>query len=420
MVDAVQTHKYCFNEAESAVRYTDVQSKWTPNNLRRLFISPDCVVAQFHVGVRPRQKRLIQEKYTACITDPKYVRMITVLGGRAGTNVCSHIEEVVYCLKGVNGVLHGAEADWRAIIASDKMVSDVASLKETIGARFRRLRGFVMFDGSIQELMNLVKDELSTPFYQISDDKEVMASGKLSVVDIHKTDWYKGSYFRPAIYPSDSEEGSLYKHIKAVEKALVAKENTAKKHVEKENNLSGYEKTYSEAFERFSDVYTKYKKISLKLLNLTSRSYLSSQFYGEFKVQHCSEAQGKTIVDYFGLVTSAIKADLQRLGITVTGDKSKATAETLKESVDLFNSMYTFYYRSLVYNYLRFFTSLKRTGKFDIFVEKFCRVDILIPSDSQIDNEAKLLQGLDGFGSGHNVMKSIGIMEEVLENVACK
>lgn len=418
MGELIQSNKYCFSEAEKAVKYTDNAARWTPNNLRRLMISPDCVIAQFHVGEKPRQRSFNPNRYMSCISDAKYIRMTNVLGGRSGQQICSHVEEVVYCLKGMNGgVLHQDEADWRAIISTDKASNSPEALIKSIGERFRRLRAFVLFNGTIQELMQLVSSNLANPLYQIADDINVNSTGKFSIIDVHKNDWFKGSYFRPTIYPSDTESGSLYKRIKTVEAKLTAQAEMSKKQANKDSAFKSFESKFEDAYTRFTDMFVQYKKIAMSMLKEQNKSYLSAQFCGDFDIQHCSEAHGKSISDYFDLIPNSMVEDLKRLGIDVSKSKSEITGDSIQESIKLLDIMYAHYYKALVYNYLKFFASLKRTGKFDRFVEKFCNVKILIPDDVNINSEAKVLSDLEGFGSGKNIANSVNIISDTMTAV---
>lgn len=422
-VEVIPSYKYCFIEAEKAIRYTEDASKWTPNNLRRLIISPDCVIAQFHVGVQPRQRLLNPEKYFECVSDEKYLKMTNALGGRAGTNICSHVEEIVYCLRGANnGALRQDESDWRAIISVEKASNSPEALIKAIGERFRRLRGFVIFNGTVQELMQCVRSDLSNPLYQISDDERMIKDGRFKFVDVHKSDWYKGSYFRPSVYPSDAEGGSLYKRLKSVENKMTAVANEFKKAENKDSAMKSLEDKFNTSYIRFMEVYTKYKQIALKMLKATNKSYLAVSYTGEFDVKHCSEAHGKIIADYFDLISDSMVEDLGRLGIKVSKTKAEMDRSAVQESIALLDVLSTFYYKSLVLNYLSFFVKLKETGKFDMFVNKFFNSAILIPQGEYLNNVnvSVLLDGQESFGSGKSISKSINIINDVLTSVGTR
>lgn len=423
MPDTIPSYKYCFSEAEKAIRYTDNQLHWTPNNLRRLFISPDGVIAQFHVGVKPRKRVFAADKYASCVSDMKYVTMTNALGGRAGTSICSHVEEVVYCLKGTNGgVLRQEEADWRSIISMNKASNSPDALKKSIGERFRRLRAFVIFDGTLQELMQVVGQHLGSPVYQIADDTNVSTNSRVSVIDIHKHDWYMGHYFRPNIYPSDAENGSLYNRLKFVEEKMASKSVEEKKQSSKDANLKGYENKFSEAYKRFMEVFTSYKKVAIKMLRANDKSFLSAKYFGEFDLQHMSVKQGSLISDYFEMIPDSVSEDLGRLGVRVSRSKEEATVESVKESIQLLNNLSIFYYQSFVSNYLNFFIKLKESGKFDMFVERFFKPAILIPSGAYLDglNVSVLSMGRDDFGSGKSISRSIEVMTDSLFGIGLR
>lgn len=417
MAENIPSYKYCFTEAEKAIKYTNDASKWTPNNLRRLFISPDCVIAQFHVGVAPRKRQFLPNKYMECISDAKYLKMTNALGGRAGTNICSHVEEVVYCLEGTNGgVLRQDESDWRAIISTGKASNSPDALKKAIGERFKRLRAFVIFNGAIQELMQIVGSKLSNPLYQISDDRIVSSNGKFSIVDIHKNDWYKGTYFRPSIYPSDAEGGSLYNRIMSVQSKFLAREEDNKKAANKDSVMNGYEIKFSDAYKRFSEVFSSYKKLAIKMLRKDKKTFLSAVYFEDFDLQQYKVTSTEVISDYFEIISDSLIEDLGRLGIKVSRDKKAISSEDVKKSIEFLNTLSIFYYEAMVSNYLRFFVNLKEKAGLDMYVEHFFEPAILIPNGTYLSsiNTSVLETSINGYGSGKSISKSVEAMSKVL------
>lgn len=183
---------------------------WSPNNVRRLFISPDGLAVQFYT--RTCGKKLLElrafknielNKVAQCFSMEDYVPMLKVL---TGERMCSSIEEIVICT--------GSKYNLR--LPSKESNLSVLNRGGQIQNSFRRLRGILIINSDLLTLLNSIGvQNLQNSLYQISDDSK-LSSLVVSRVDVLKDDWWKGSYLRPARYTLDAEGKPLANYFNKV------------------------------------------------------------------------------------------------------------------------------------------------------------------------------------------------------------
>lgn len=305
--------RYCASVAESAVHYSNKANEWTPNNIKRLIVSPDMVVVQLHTHTTFVKKLFQPNKYAQCVYDPKYKTMVSVLGGN-GNNVCSHVEEIIYCLHGANGGgLHNNEADLRAIISSTKVAASQEQLVKVIGDRFKRLYGVVYYEGNIQQLMNSFGNKmLKDPEFHVSDEKE-----GIKAVLIHKDNWYKGYFFRPATYPADAEGGFLYRKLHKLEVDIEAKTSKAKADAARDGYLGELKGKAEKEVSMFKGVFTCCQRVCVMSLKKDACSGLSKTYLGNLDNSFMSmtSLRGSSVVDVLDLFTAGNKESMKRMGM---------------------------------------------------------------------------------------------------------
>lgn len=371
-VNAEPIGRYCASVAESAVHYTNKQAEWTPNNIKRLIISPDMVVVQLHTHTSFIRKQFRPDKYVQCISDSKYKAMVSVLGSN-GNNVCSHVEEIIYCLQGVNGgCLNNIESNLRAIISSTKASATEAELVKSIGSRFKRLFGIVYFNGNISGLMEKAGQKmLKDPCYHVADDEDLA----IRSVFVHRDDWYKGYFFRPATYPADSPEGVLSKKLHKIERDITDKLNKAKADEARDKYIGELKSKAVKEFQNFNLIFGMSFQLALMLDKDDARSLMS---WGLDKNITDSDKRRSLISgrcekpfnDVLELVDDSLKRNLSRLGFTVINDRKQGDLKALAEEEAQWFKMWAIrQYDALEHFYLLLFNILFET--YPVFTESF-------------------------------------------------
>lgn len=350
--------RYCYSVAEKAVHYVST-NMWTPNNIKRLILSPDMVIVQLHTSNSVIRKIFDVQLYNECIQSPKYKNMVSVLGG-AGNNVCSHVEEIIYCIKGYNGgVLHAGEADLRSIIAAEKMGASESQLIKTIGDRFKRLHSIVYYNGNAVDLMkSFGKTMYSDPYFHLGD----VSDAAIKAIPIHKDDWYKGYFLRPATYPADAEGGSLYKRLHQVSDTYEDKVKKDRADAVKNDMISSAKTKASKHFNMLIDILTATQKLFVMCLQAETRSYLGTEFskFFEANLQTLISCQAYQLHDALGLVTSNTqKQALQRSRVSYSGiPKKEVTSKEINAEFDELRSLIVVAYDKLFSFYIDFFKAM--------------------------------------------------------------
>lgn len=125
---------------------------YSPNNIRRLYLSPDGAMVMYHVNAGKGLRKTVSFNggmVQQCEMCADYVPMLYVL---SADRVCASIEEVVICQRGDNGaVLDQREMDFMGLVKSYK--GSGSDLKDTIMNRYKRLHSFMVYSGSIKEFL---------------------------------------------------------------------------------------------------------------------------------------------------------------------------------------------------------------------------------------------------------------------------
>ena len=221
-IDVKGLKNYCYDIAMDVVyqgkrkqivdvsRANQAITFWSPNNIKRLFISPDGVAVQFYTrtcGKKLLEVRLFKNteitKVSQCFSMADYVPMLKVL---TGERMCSSIEEIVLCT--------GSKYNLR--LPTNESNLTIINKGGNIQNSFRRLRGILIANTDLLTLLNSIGVEnLKDSLYQISDD-EKLSYYVSSRIDVLKDTWWKGSYLRPARYSLDAEGSSLANYFNKV------------------------------------------------------------------------------------------------------------------------------------------------------------------------------------------------------------
>jgi len=321
---------YCYKVAESAVTSIAAVSSFSPNNVKRIIISPDGVVVQFFTSMILCTKPFDTQKASSCFSSADYVPIISVLGGKHGqSRVCSHIQEIVYCIKGINNLtLRQEELDFRSILSSAENVPQ-ADLFALINMRFSRLSYITMADMTVTDLMRSVRDNLNDDFYFIGEDKAIQGVRGTNVRS--KRPWYDSTYLRPEYYDMDKYNGKLYTSLEKIKTRGRENDLDSAKKATVDEMLSG------KASEAISMSYA-----SIKAILMLSNAYDRADFVvymckgrGSFEDQRIKNILSRTcntgsLSCKADIIPNELQKILSLVGVTVMSDANQST----KESVD--------------------------------------------------------------------------------------
>ena len=340
--------KYCFDIVLDAIQYTSDSSKWSPNNIRRLIISPDGVAVQLHTSQKFIQKPFNKDKAYFCFSCMNYKPMITTLVNR----VCSSVEEVIFCTNGINGLsLPQSELELRSILASTKASYSNEDLLKNIAKRFVRLRGIIILNTNITDFLRLYGNKMLDHMYQCADDESIISGA--SIIDVHKDDWYKGYYLRPKDYNYDNDNGVLYKTLHKVQSTI--EENLRSKSVNesKQKHLGDVTNKALEQAQSVIRVLTAYKDIASLLSNNSVVCIYNDYVRNDILVKSLlSVTSGYSLNDQEEILSDRFITFVSKYGITVTKNKTGDSKQSIISLATSLESLYVNLYLSLCDNFL--------------------------------------------------------------------
>ena len=247
---------------------------WSPNNVRRLIISPDKITVQWHVGVNGATSKSVGldiTKYVSAVTSAEYKSILGLLAGEGREGrVCSNIEEIVICVLSAQPqfagrpLINAKDADYKSLVLPSS-ISKYGSVDGALKARFGRLRGVVYLKCTYDEFSNLIirnpEVKWNSQDYVLVD--EPLLTNKL-YAPIHKlntTDWWKSVTLRALDsrgtgYAFDAEGKQLSNYLKAYKEKRQKLEEEAKKKAaleisnKKVLDSTGADKKYAAAVQR--------------------------------------------------------------------------------------------------------------------------------------------------------------------------
>ena len=209
---------YCYDIALSKVQFSSDTSQFSPNNVRRLFMSGDGVFVQLFVntGTGIYKKGIFNPaKAFDCFCDKNFKPIIQCLIDL----VCSNLEEIVFCMQSQSGVnLSQAELNLTAILKG-YTGSISPDLAKTLLGRFVRLRSITMFNGSLNEVMELAGTSDFRDYSKLFSDC-VSDKTRLKEQSLGNAEWYNNSRLRPQHYMLDVQGGKLSKYFSTVKERL--------------------------------------------------------------------------------------------------------------------------------------------------------------------------------------------------------
>lgn len=219
----VQKGKYMYDAVLSLIDYCgDIRKgggmynpEFSPNNIRRIILSPDGVIVQLHIsaGGKPKilKKTISRQKLEEAIyAEEGYTPGIrSVLADR----ICGSVEEIIVCGNGIQQFLD--------------VESDISFIQRPDGhCRIKRLAAVIQYQGSIIDFLNGVGN-IDNPMTLLRDTDFVR--NNCTVIDILGKDWYKNYSTTAKYYMLDRDGSKLNKHFKKIVQDFDAKMDADKK-----------------------------------------------------------------------------------------------------------------------------------------------------------------------------------------------
>ena len=239
--EEIPVEVYCQTVLAEALHYTKSEA-WTPNGIRRVFISPDAIIVEpFLGGFKGISKRNFSRKsFYDCSVSPKYKPMLSLLAGSGEGRVCSHIEEILVFPSSKDGSLslNVKEADYRNLAVNATMS------KDGLMRRYVRLKNVIVMNIDLPTFWAWYANKEGGYVYNNLDkffgDSSWVQERAMSLDKFHGDDWYQHTSFRPQFYPvGDAEDGNLRKTLNSLKDTLDERRNKAKISKVKNEHLEG-------------------------------------------------------------------------------------------------------------------------------------------------------------------------------------
>lgn len=230
---------------------------FSPNNIRRLILSPDGAMVYYHVGVGLGLRKIeyLNPKMVEYVQNLEdYTPMTAVL---YADRVCSSIEEVIILTRSSNGStsLTYRELDFQSLLKNYK--GNGADLEDMIKSRYKRLYAYVVADMTLEDFMNSLKTVKDSSYTQLAK-QDFLAD---ATIHVFNENWSEHWGSAATYYLLDRESSKLNLHFKEVKETLANARK--KKNVDEflEKNLSEVKKDFDTAISFYYKVYSAYEKV---------------------------------------------------------------------------------------------------------------------------------------------------------------
>lgn len=240
--------------------------KYSPNNIKRLIVSPDCIEMHYHIalpngGGRVKRLPISPQMLQAASNCEDYVPVMRILGTE---RVCGSIEEIIMLVPSNDRsvFLSSTELDFVSLVKSYSGRS--GSIEESIKRRYKRLHDFVIAQVSYGEY---------TKFMQMHGNHgkdflcelPIFANQNIKMLN-NDEDWYRRWGSAGQTYEADKIGGCLHEYFTNFEKQRDAKlkKDAVDKHKEGINKEA--QEKFDKAFQNYRKMYSAYRQV-LQLTN---------------------------------------------------------------------------------------------------------------------------------------------------------
>lgn len=248
---------------------------FSPNNIKRLVISPDAVLIFYHIATRhcPKFKvKMINPMMLQAIQYMEdYVPLTAVL---YADRICASVEEVIILSSSNNGdvSLTTRELDFSSMLKTYK--SGSTDIVDSIRNRYKRLYAYTVANTSFQKFMSWYQEiaQQDRIGYLLSK-QEFFDDAKKQI--FHEDDWYLGYGTSANYYDLDKEGSPLNKYFKTT----IAK-------IESENKKSKVDESIKDEVEKSKGKFEKELNLYRGTLRCANRlkTMLLTQGYKFMKV----------------------------------------------------------------------------------------------------------------------------------------
>lgn len=260
MANAKIIGSYIYNQAFGVIDYCGNIDKggayseyYSPNNIRRIIVSPDAIVAEFYISVpsvgKSKTVRIPCKMLEYVAGLPDYKPIIKIISTE---RICSSLEEVVFLTRSNDGsvFLSGVEYDFQSMVANYNSRS--GDILDTIKRRYVRLKYITIIEGSFNQFNSMERN--SKDF--VAEREEVEKYSRIQKIH-EEDDWYKkwGSPAAAKSYPTmDGQNGHLWNYFN---KFIAKYEEDLKK-----SKVQNFQKDkYSKESEEFKKVVKTFQSI---------------------------------------------------------------------------------------------------------------------------------------------------------------
>lgn len=365
--------------------------KYSPNNIRRLYISPDGSLVMYHVNVGKGRRKAISynaEVVYECSSMPDYKPILHVL---SADRVCASIEDVVICTRSNNGaILDMREMDFTGLVKSYK--GGGTDIKQQIMNRYKRLNSFIVFDGTLTTFLNNTRD-VDTSDKVLTDSQFVSSCCKAEL--FHNTDWYKNYGFSAKFYALDRQGSPLNNHFVKVAETMTKRSEEAGLEAFKKEKVKGLQAEFDEAYSRALNLVRGYTRLKI-MQSKSGSSYFNI-----------------ALPEPNFLILMKTKDTEKSLNLVKTIEASGSSKEVLEYNIKVCKNYCMTVYSILVETVLKGLVTLNQTYPTTVLeiLNEFDRA-IKVPPQLQEYNEQlpKQLNGVRWVDSVVNVCVLLGVL----------
>ena len=227
---------------------------FSPNNIKRLIISPERVDVFYHIAVKGRLS-------SSVMLNPEVVRQVTsrddykpVMSVLYADRICASIEEIIILSKG--NCFSNQDMDFQSMIKGYTRVS--GDIREMIKQRYKRFRAFCVIDMSYNEFINAVKNSGK---FECICDLDFVKNGNIVSFNTD-ADWYKNYGSTGQFYILDRAGSPLNNHFKElIEKHEKSAKDDAIAKMRKER-LGGLTEEWEKYFKEYKSAIKAYATVA--------------------------------------------------------------------------------------------------------------------------------------------------------------
>ena len=329
---------YCGDIAKGGNAENKIYNQsFSPNNIRRLIISPDGVMVYYHIPTKHnsvlKQVPLPEQMVAHCQYLEDYKPMTAILYAE---RICASIEEVIVIPRSNTGgtYLTSKEIDFSSLLVR---YNGTGSLEENIKSRYKRLYAYTIYEnGTYSDFIANMRKVKDSPTTLISTLDFMQGS---RVQYIHKDDWYLGYGSAAKYYELDAVNGKLNTHFNAV-KAKIEKDKKSKAITDsKAKRLGDLPEELKEQYARYKGIYTVIKRI------------IAIRNNGVFETSHY-QAPTLGVLDVYPL--DELK-DFEKYGLAKKSADSISSEEQYRKTIEALKIRSLEYYTELCDSLLREF-----------------------------------------------------------------